>query len=74
MLRNTVAINNVLKKKKLQKKILNQLHIKKKSTNIILKNKKIKQKNHVEKHRSNPQYFKEKNYKAKILTRSIFKK
>ena len=74
MLRNTVAINNVLKKKKLQKKILNQLHIKKKSTNIILKNKKIKQKNYVEKHRSNPQYFKEKNYKAKILTRSIFKK
>jgi hypothetical protein len=29
MRRNTVAINNVLKKKKLQKKILNQLHIKK---------------------------------------------
>jgi hypothetical protein len=28
----------------------------------------------VEKHRSNPQYFKEKNYKAKILTKSIFKK
>ena len=74
MLRNTVANNNVLKKKKLQKKILNPLHIKKKSTNIILKNKKIKQKNYVEKHRSNPQYFKEKNYKAKILTRSIFKK
>jgi hypothetical protein len=28
----------------------------------------------VEKHRSNPQYFKEKNYKAKILTMSIFLK
>jgi hypothetical protein len=28
----------------------------------------------VEKHHNNPQYFKEKNYKAKILTRSIFKK
>jgi hypothetical protein len=27
----------------------------------------------VEKHRSNPQYFKEKNYKVKILTTSIFK-
>jgi len=66
MRRNTVAINNVLKKK-----ILNQL---KKSTNIILKNKKIKYNNYVEKHRSNPQYFKEKNYEAKILTRSIFKK
>ena len=74
MRRNTVATNNVLKKKKLQKKILNQLNIKKKPTNIILKNKEIKQKNYVEKHRSNPQYFKEKNYKAKILTRSIFKK
>jgi len=28
----------------------------------------------VKKYRSNPQYFKEKNYKEKILTRSIFKK
>jgi hypothetical protein len=28
----------------------------------------------VEKYRSNSQYFQEKNYKAKILTRSIFKK
>jgi len=28
----------------------------------------------VEKHQSNPQYFKEKNYKAKILTRLIFKR
>jgi len=27
----------------------------------------------VEKHCRNPQYFKEKNYKAKILIRSIFK-
>jgi hypothetical protein len=27
----------------------------------------------VEKYRSNPQYFKEKNYKVKILTTSIFK-
>jgi hypothetical protein len=38
MRRNTVAINNVLKKK-ITKKNLNQL---KKSTNIILKNKEIK--------------------------------
>jgi hypothetical protein len=42
MRRNTVATNNVLKKKKLQKTILNQLNIKKKPTNIILKNKEIK--------------------------------
>jgi hypothetical protein len=42
MRRNTVAINNVLKEKKLQNQILNQLNIIKKSTNIILKNKKIK--------------------------------
>ena len=72
MRRNTVAINNVLKKK-ITKKILNQLNSKKKSTNIILKNKEIKQKKYMEKNRSNPQYLK-KNYKAKILTRSIFKK
>ena len=39
-----------------------------------MKNKEIKYKNYVEKHCSNPQYFKEKNYKAKILTRSIFLK
>jgi hypothetical protein len=38
MRKNIVAINNVLKKK-ITKKILNQL---KKSTNIILKNKEIK--------------------------------
>jgi len=31
-------------------------------------------KNYIEKHRSNSQYFKEKNYKAKILTKSIFKR
>ena len=42
MRRNIVAINNVLKKKKLQNQILNQLNIKKKSINIILKNKEIK--------------------------------
>jgi hypothetical protein len=43
MRRNTVTINNVLKKKNITKLNLNQLNIKKiKSTNIILKNKKIK--------------------------------
>ena len=38
---NIVAINNVLKEKKLQNQILNQLNIIKKLTNIILKNKEI---------------------------------
>ena len=74
MRRNTIAINNVLKKKNYKTKFSISSILKKKSTNIILKNKEIKQKNNVEKHRSNPQYFKEKNYKAKILTRPIFKK
>ena len=74
MRRNIVAINNVLKKKKYKTKFSISSILKKKSTNIILKNKEIKQKNYVEKHRSNPQHFKEKNYKAKILTMSIFKK
>ena len=74
MRRNTVTINNVLKKKNYKTKFSISSILKKKSINIILKNKEIKQKNYVEKHRSNPQYFKEKNYKAKILTRSIFKK
>ena len=57
MRRNIVAINNVLKKKitKLNSQSAQYL---KKSTNIILKNKEIKQKNYVEKYRSNPQYFK----------------
>jgi hypothetical protein len=44
--------------------ILNQLNIKKiKSTKIILKNIIKKYKNHVGKHCSNPQYFKEKTTK-----------
>jgi len=56
--------------------ILNQLNIKKiKSTKIILKKIiKKKHKNHVEKHYSNSQCFKEKNYKAKFLIISILKK
>jgi hypothetical protein len=57
MSRNTIAINSVLKKKNYKTKF-SISSIKKKSTNIILKNKKIKKKNYVGKHRSNPQYFK----------------
>ena len=75
MWRNIVAINNVLKKNKLQKTILNQFNIKKiKSTNIILENQKIKQKNHVRKHRSNPQYFKGKKLQNEICNRFNIKK
>ena len=55
--------------------ILNQLNIKKiKSTNIILKNKKIKQKNHVGKHSSNPQYFKGKKLESEIFNQLNIKK
>jgi len=44
-------------------------------TKIILEKNITKQKkNLVGKHCSNPQYFKEKNYKVKILTSSILKK
>jgi len=54
MWRNTVAINNVLKKKNNKTKFSIGSILKKiKSTNIILENKKIKKKNHVEKHYSN---------------------
>jgi hypothetical protein len=38
------------------------------------KTKKIIKKNHVRKHCSNPQCYKEKNYKAKFSTSSILKK
>ena len=48
------------KTKKKTKKKEKREKLAKKSTNIILKNKEIKQKNYVEKHRSNSQYFKEK--------------
>jgi hypothetical protein len=44
-----------------------------KSTNTILEKKKNKKK-HVEKNYSNPQCFKEKNYKVKFLISSILKK
>ena len=66
MRRNVVAINNVLKKT--ITKLNSQLaQYKKKSFNIILKNKKIKQKNYVGKLRSNPQYFKGKKLQNKIF-------
>jgi hypothetical protein len=42
MWRNTVAINNVLKKKNYKTKFSISSILKKKSTNIILKNKEIK--------------------------------
>jgi hypothetical protein len=47
-----------------------------KLTKTILEKKIIKKekKNHVGKYCSNPQYFKEKNYKAKFSTNSILKK
>ena len=59
MWKNTAAIHGILKEKNYKAKFLTS-SILKQSTNIILKNKKTKQKNYVEKHRSNPQYFKEK--------------
>jgi hypothetical protein len=52
MWRNTIAINNILKKK-ITKPNSQLAQYKKKSTNIILKNKEIKKKNYVEKHRGN---------------------
>ena len=61
MRRNIVEINNVLKKKNYKTKLSISSILKKKSTNIILKNKEIKYKKYMEKHRSTPQYFKEKN-------------
>ena len=66
MQRNTVAINNVLKKKNYKTKF-SISSILKKLTNMILKNKKIKQKNYVGKHRSNPHYFKEKTLQTEIF-------
>jgi hypothetical protein len=53
MRKNTVAINNVLKKKNYKTKSQSAQY-KKKSTNIILKNKKIKWENYGGKYRSNP--------------------
>ena len=66
MRRNTVTINNVLKKK-ITKLNSQSAQYKTKSTNIILKNKKIKQKNYVGKHRNNPKYFKGKKLQSIIF-------
>ena len=66
MRRNTVATNDVLKKK-ITKLNSQSVQYKKKSTNIILRNKKIKQKNYVGKHCRNPQYFKEKKLQSEIF-------
>jgi ribosomal protein L14E/L6E/L27E len=50
MWRNTIVIHSILKGKKLQSKIFNQLNIKKvKLTKIILEKKKIKKKEKVQK-------------------------
>ena len=65
MWKNTAAIHSILKEKN-YKAIFLTSSILKKSTNIILKNKK-KQKNYVKKHRSNPQYFKGKKLQSKIF-------
>ena len=55
--------------------MLKQFIIKKiKSTNIILKNQKIKQKNHMEKHHSNPQYFKGKKLQRENFNQLNIKK
>ena len=66
MWENTATIHSILKEKNYKAKFLTS-SILKKSTNIILKNKKIKQKNYVEKHRSNPQYLKGKKLQSKIF-------
>jgi hypothetical protein len=67
MRRNTIAINCVLKKKNYKTKFSISSILKKKSTNIILKNKKIKLKNYLGKHRSNPRYFKGKKLQSEIF-------
>jgi hypothetical protein len=72
---NTVTIHSVLKKKitKLNSQPTQYEKNKIKKDNSKKKTKKEK-KNHLEKHRSNPQCFKEKNYKAKFSISSILKK
>jgi hypothetical protein len=60
MQRNTVAINNIFKK--IRKLNSQSAQYKKKSTNIILK-----KKNYIEKHRSNPKYFKRKKLQSRIF-------
>ena len=64
MRRNVVAINNVLKKT-ITKLNSQSAQYKKKIDKYNFK--KIKQKNYVGKHRSNPQYFKEKKLQSEIF-------
>jgi hypothetical protein len=69
MWRNTVAIHSVLKKKTTK---LNSQPAQYKQNKIDKDNSGKKQKkNHVEKHCSNTQCFKEKNYETKFSTSSI---
>jgi len=80
MRENTVAIHNVLKKKTMKLNSQPTQYEKNKidkdnsGKKIKTNHKKKKKKNHVGKHCSNPQCFKEKNYKAKFSTSSILKK
>ena len=68
---NTVAIHSVFFKQNYETKFsTNSIWKKIKSTKTILEK---KQKNYVEKHCSNPQCFKEKNYEEKS-TKTILKK
>jgi hypothetical protein len=72
---NIIPIHSVLRKKATKLNSQPTQYKKLKSIKIILKiNKKNHKKKHVWKHYSNPQCFKEKNYKAKFLTSSILKK
>ena len=66
MWENTAAIHTILKKTNYKAKFLTS-SILKKLTNIILKNKKIKQKNYVGKHHSNAPYFTGQKLQSKIF-------
>ena len=67
MRRNTVAINNVFLKNYKTKFSISSILKKIKLTKIILKN-------HVGKHRSNPQYFKRKKLQSEIFNQLNIKK
>jgi len=70
---NTVAIHSVLKKKIIKLNSQPAQYEKINSTKTILEKKSLK-KNHVGKHCSNPQCFKEKKLQTKFSTSSIIKK
>jgi len=73
---NTLAIHGVILKKitKLNSQPTQYEKNKIDKYQFEKKNHKKKEKNHVGKYCSNPQYFKRKNYITKFLTSSIFKK